>query len=450
MIDFYQNAYYRKQVKCDHENKVWYLEGDSTYKEIVNKEINCEPDGSIRLSPKLLQELNFPEGQSILVSETPYGILLREADPAFRRLYVEPTTSCNLRCKTCIRHGWNEKEGFMDLGLYKKLIHSASQVPTFEKVSLWGWGEPLLHPHIAEMVAEAKRAGVKTQMISNGMLLKQELAESLTLAGLDSLIISIDSPNANEYAQIRTGAVLPKVINNIRTLIDIRNNTLSQMEIGIEFVATARTVHHLKKMRSLAEFVGADFLFVTNVLPYDKSFRDEILYSSTAGYGSGGSGYDWNPRMLLPPMDNQAGSTKYIIDALQKGEPLPGSTNIPFMINRGRGYCRFVGEGSLAVSWDGEMSPCVALMHEYTCYVLGREKTIKKYIVGNIKDTSVPDLWVQEEFKLFRKRVQKFDFPPCTFCGTCERLEKNEEDCYYNPFPVCGDCLWAQGVIQCP
>jgi hypothetical protein len=29
-------------------------------------------------------------------------------------------------------------------------------------------------------------------------------------------------------------------------------------------------------------------------------------------------------------------------------------------------------------------------------------------------------------------------------------LESNEEDCYGNTFPVCGGCLWAQGVIQCP
>ena len=450
MIDFYQNNYYRKQAKYDPDYKVWYLEGSRFNQDPVNVEVKCEPDGSIKLTPELWQDLNFPVGKSVLVSKTPYGVLLREADPVFRRLYIEPTNSCNLKCQTCIRRSWNVKEGFMDFHLYEKVIQSAEKVPTFEKVSFWGWGEPLLHPHIVDMIAVAKRTGVITQVISNGMVLTEDLAESLVRAGLDSLIISIDSPDTGEYAQIRPGADLTRIIDSIRTLVNMRNSTLSPMEIGIEFVATTSTVKHLPQMRTLAGSIGADFLFVTNVLPYDQSFSEQILYASTAGYGAGGSGYYWHPRMLLPPMDNQSDITRHITTALQRGEPLLGSSNSLSMINRGRGYCRFVGEGSLAISWNGDMSPCVALMHDYKCYVLEREKNIKRYVIGNINDISIPDLWALEEFSLFRQRVQRFDFPPCTFCGTCERVETNEEDCFDNPFPVCGDCLWAQGVIQCP
>jgi hypothetical protein len=32
----------------------------------------------------------------------------------------------------------------------------------------------------------------------------------------------------------------------------------------------------------------------------------------------------------------------------------------------------------------------------------------------------------------------------------CNLSETNEEACFGNPFPTCGGCLWAQGVIQCP
>jgi hypothetical protein len=50
----------------------------------------------------------------------------------------------------------------------------------------------------------------------------------------------------------------------------------------------------------------------------------------------------------------------------------------------------------------------------------------------------------------YRKRVQSFAFPPCTFCGGCDMSVANEEDCFGNEYPTCGGCLWAQGVIQCP
>lgn len=44
----------------------------------------------------------------------------------------------------------------------------------------------------------------------------------------------------------------------------------------------------------------------------------------------------------------------------------------------------------------------------------------------------------------------RFDFSPCTDCGGCDLADSNQEDCIGNSFPVCGDCLWAKGVIQCP
>ena len=218
--------------------------------------------------------------------------------------------------------------------------------------------------------------------------------------GLDSVIISIDSPEAAEYA--RSARRRPtRIIENIRALVSFRNRTLSPLEVGLEFVATKSTVKHLPRMRALAGSIGANFLFVTNVLPYEESYSQEILYSSTADYGAGGSGYHWHPRLLLPPLDNQADSTEHVIGALQKGERLINST-IHSIVNRGRGYCRFVGEGSLAVSWNGEMSPCIALMHNYTCYVLGR-KNQSRTQVGNIKDSSIRETGNKKSL-LFRKR----------------------------------------------
>jgi hypothetical protein len=60
------------------------------------------------------------------------------------------------------------------------------------------------------------------------------------------------------------------------------------------------------------------------------------------------------------------------------------------------------------------------------------------------------NLWLDEEYVAYRERLHNFAFAPCTFCGGCELSEENMEDCFSNPAPVCGVCLWAQGVIQCP
>jgi len=59
-------------------------------------------------------------------------------------------------------------------------------------------------------------------------------------------------------------------------------------------------------------------------------------------------------------------------------------------------------------------------------------------------------VWRDPTLIAFRERVRAFEFSPCTLCDGCLLSETNDEDCYGNPFPTCGGCLWAQGVVQCP
>ncbi|MCU0575401.1 MAG: SPASM domain-containing protein, partial [Desulfobacterota bacterium] len=113
-------------------------------------------------------------------------------------------------------------------------------------------------------------------------------------------------------------------------------------------------------------------------------------------------------------------------------------------------YCPFIREGSTSITWAGEVSPCIALMHSYLCYVLGRAKSIRRFSMGNIAGEGIADIWNKEEYRTFRSRVIGFDFSPCIHCSGCEYTDTNEEDCYGNPHPVCGDCLWSKRILLCP
>jgi hypothetical protein len=39
--------------------------------------------------------------------------------PAPAKVYVEPANACNLSCATCVRHAWDEPEGFMDWAAFE-------------------------------------------------------------------------------------------------------------------------------------------------------------------------------------------------------------------------------------------------------------------------------------------------------------------------------------------
>jgi hypothetical protein len=104
----------------------------------------------------------------------------------------------------------------------------------------------------------------------------------------------------------------------------------------------------------------------------------------------------------------------------------------------------------VAVRSDGAVSPCVELLHSHRVYVVGREKQVRRYEIGRLERETLAEIWGGEEYRAFRERVSKFDFSPCLQCGGCDMVESNEEDCGGSPFPTCGDCLWARGVILCP
>ena len=251
------------------------------------------------------------------------------------------------------------------------------------------------------------------------------------------------------YAEIRCGGDLDLVHINIDVLHKLREElSRDNPDIGVEFVLMRRNISQLPKLRETAFNLGAKFIVLTNLLPYSEDMKDEILYRTTAPYQKQEECSKCFPEFLLPRIDMDPEYMDKIIKLIY-----------PFgKIGIGKGYhtdteenqCPFISEGSMSVTWSGDVCPCIALMHSYQCFILDREKSIKRYTLGNVADEKITDIWNKLEYREFRNRVRKFEFSPCVGCVGCEFAESNEEDCLGNEHPVCGDCLWARKIILCP
>ena len=57
-------------------------------------------NGQLLLSPDQRRRWGIPSGSRIRVQETVEGLLVRPVDPPLQRVYVEPTTECDLDCAT--------------------------------------------------------------------------------------------------------------------------------------------------------------------------------------------------------------------------------------------------------------------------------------------------------------------------------------------------------------
>jgi MoaA/NifB/PqqE/SkfB family radical SAM enzyme len=174
--------------------------------------------------------------------------------------------------------------------------------------------------------------------------------------------------------------------------------------------------------------------------------KDEILYWISATINEVEELPKWSKELILPRMDLRAEYLTPLLALLKKlDKPMPDILDIPQEY-----YCPFIQKGSAAITWSGDVSPCIALMHSHRCYILGREKFIKKYSVANVAQEKMGDIWNKKNYQSFRERVFNFDFSPCIQCSGCNYSETNEEDCFGNVHPVCGDCLWSRSVLLCP
>jgi MoaA/NifB/PqqE/SkfB family radical SAM enzyme len=74
-------------------------------------------------------------------------------------------------------------------------------------------GEPMVHPHLVEMVQHAAGLQIRPMLCTNGSLLTEQRIETLASAGLTSVILSIDATSASCH---ETNRGLEGVCENIR------------------------------------------------------------------------------------------------------------------------------------------------------------------------------------------------------------------------------------------
>jgi MoaA/NifB/PqqE/SkfB family radical SAM enzyme len=417
-------------------------------------ETAVDESGRLVLPPALAEKYGLSPGTRIRIDDNANGLHLRRPVTQLARVYIEPTNRCNLNCVTCIRNSWDEPLGEMSSAVFSRIVESLKVLSTRPSVFLGGLGEPLSHPHIVDMVRELKSLGSFVELITNGTLLNKPLSKQLIDAGLDMLWVSLDGATPESYTDVRLGAALPEVLSNLREFRHARwtkhyptgLDLLLQPQLGIVFVAMKRNIKDLPAVFSLASQLGSLHFLVTNILPYTPEMEEEILYSRAIT----DTAYTSAPLLRsldFPKMDISPTTREAFYHAM-RGDHSLSISGASF--GERNNQCPFIEKGSLSIRWDGDVSPCLALLHDHKAYLHKYERSLKRHTVGNVLEQSIGDIWNKPEYLSFRERIQEFNFSPCVLCGGCDLFESNQEDCIGSPIPACGGCLWAQGIIRCP
>ncbi len=364
-----------------------------------------------------------------------------------RKVYVEITTDCNLDCGMCIRHVWQRPVGNMAEETFRALIGQLRAIPSVSTLSFGGFGEPTVHPRFLDFLSEVKKAGIRAELVTNGLSLTGEFAERLLDLELDRLVVSLDGV-ASDQDQAFHGDCSAVVQGNLRAFHQLgQSRRVPLPDVHVQFVATRNNIHELPTLASRSRQLGVSKIVATNLIPYSPDLADMILYRRWATPRRNTGGSPGNPTISLPRLDAKSEATGAIETLFLQGRHVQlGNSDL----NGGMMRCQFVADGCLAIAPNGDVSPCLPLMHSHAYYYQEQRRDIREYRLGNLTDTSLHELWNADEYRGFREKVHRFDFSPCIDCGGCDLRESNEEDCSGNEFPCCGACLWATGLIQCP
>ncbi len=159
-----------------------------------------------------------------------------EAFPSY--FEIETVNACNARCPMCTIDDWDRRDGLMSDDLFTKITQEIGEhADTVKRVQLFRDGEPLIDKKLALRTAMMKGVGVKKVGIStNAALLTQAKSRDILEAGMDEVILSIDSLVPELYEKIRPPLKFDVVLDNILEFIRVRDEIGSTCQAWVRMI----------------------------------------------------------------------------------------------------------------------------------------------------------------------------------------------------------------------
>lgn len=155
-----------------------------------------------------------------------------------RYVEVETVNACNARCPMCTIDDWERGSPTMKDDLFAKIAADLiAHKDEIRRVSLYRDGEPLLDKKMASRIATLKQGGIGQVSIStNVALLNEKTSVALLEAGLDVIIMSIDSLKKDVYESIRVRLKFEEVMENAQRFARLRDRINPGTQIWMRMI----------------------------------------------------------------------------------------------------------------------------------------------------------------------------------------------------------------------
>ncbi|NWF75647.1 MAG: radical SAM protein [Nitrospirae bacterium] len=309
----------------------------------------------------------------------------------FIAFQIEPTSRCQIKCVMCPRTAFTDEwiNGDMPFSVYKKISRYFHLV---DDIHIQGWGEPLLHPEIFEMIKIAKAENCKASLITNGVLLTPDISEKLIINGIDIIAISISGATKETHERFRCGSHFEKIVDNIRNMTHLKSKMRSKTpKLALSFLMTKKNVKELPEAVSLAKDCGINEFVATNLDYTPTQEQDDLKVFSC-------NKADLDFKNYIETARKRASKLKipFRVYPLELEEVVICEMN-PLQI--------------VFISFDGCVSPCVYLnmtkKNPITRIFCGQQYQLQRLCFGNIAEKDFMEIWESDAYRDFRKTYYK-------------------------------------------
>ena len=196
------------------------------------------------------------------------------------RYFLELTYRCNLSCPYCYV-GSDRNKNELTTDEWKKVI---DQIPFYGIVTLVG-GEPLIRKDFVDILDYvSKRIWGKTHLVTNGILIDDEIIRAFKKYHLLLLSVSLDGFGETHDKNRGKEGIFDKIVSNLE---NVKAQNPRQM-VDIKTIVLENNLNDLPKLYRLCEKMGFEFLSVSflrnNNWKQNSVLQDSFIPEFTQNY----------------------------------------------------------------------------------------------------------------------------------------------------------------------
>ncbi|WP_248925703.1 radical SAM/SPASM domain-containing protein [Paenibacillus hamazuiensis] len=337
---------------------------------------------------------------------------------------IKLTNRCNLRCKHCYQ--WNE-DGYhqhmdkeeqnldIDLAIVKQLLDDTKQVKS--RLYLWG-GEPMFHHRFGDILQMLKEDPREATICTNGLLMDKYMEQLCDISENLELLIAVEGFE-KDHDLIRGKGSFRKTMEAVDSLLELRREGRFRGRISVHCVINNANIYYLYDLMDSFEKTGIDLVLLTFpwYISHETSAQMDDYFAEH---------FDW----LLSLDDHRKNSWhafKYKIEP----HHLPPLMEQLRKINGRVWTMRLRYQPGLEfdeiekfVTGEAMTSrcatDCLALATRVDVTPTGNVSACKffsEFSVGNLKETSLSEIWKSEAYHRIRETINSGLTPACSKCN---------------------------------